>query len=428
MRDRRTTGRTLAFIGIGHSLTFLPVRADGVSDRGAGGLRTRGMNLTCRVPPPRPGPGHRWRRSTGRSSGLRLVGPRTAFPPRGSGVSCPGAWPNTAAAPRRVRTGFPILPRPRREAGAPIERIYYRRAISGSQACGRPRSPIGMQEIPATRASRMSMRQAGPCHGSSSSRGSSGTGLGRRAVRVPGRGRLAPICRHRGERVRSTETVCPSTPGRPRFPGREGDQERRGGAGQGVSLLGRPPDRRPAVPGCGGRSGGGDSGRGGCKPVRVRSGGGGGGERSGAAGLPTSPRRYVGWVGVETGGDEDAVWLLRAVLVEQVLARREGKVFYLPVAQPRVQAKRPVSGGRSAGPGISGRHPRRVAPPSDRPAVPDELCVPSPPGRGSRGSRARGATARLRKGARVKGHLTPSRADRCRGALLRHCQGEPRNS
>ena len=50
-----------------------------------------------------------------------------------------------------------------------------------------------------------------------------------------------------------------------------------------------------------------------------------------AAGLPTSPRRYVGWVGVETGSEEDAVWLLRAVLVEQVLARREGKVLYLPV-------------------------------------------------------------------------------------------------
>jgi sirohydrochlorin cobaltochelatase len=50
-----------------------------------------------------------------------------------------------------------------------------------------------------------------------------------------------------------------------------------------------------------------------------------------AAGMPFSPRRYVGWVGVETAGQEDAVWLLRAVLVERVLARREGKVLYLPV-------------------------------------------------------------------------------------------------
>ncbi|MDR3635969.1 MAG: hypothetical protein P4L84_19360 [Isosphaeraceae bacterium] len=50
-----------------------------------------------------------------------------------------------------------------------------------------------------------------------------------------------------------------------------------------------------------------------------------------AAGLTTLPRRYVGWVGVETPGEEDAVWLLRAVLVERVLARREERVLYLPV-------------------------------------------------------------------------------------------------
>ncbi len=50
-----------------------------------------------------------------------------------------------------------------------------------------------------------------------------------------------------------------------------------------------------------------------------------------AAGLPTLPRRYVGWVGVEMAGEEEAVWLLRAVLVERVLARREENVLYLPV-------------------------------------------------------------------------------------------------
>ncbi len=50
-----------------------------------------------------------------------------------------------------------------------------------------------------------------------------------------------------------------------------------------------------------------------------------------AAGLPTLPRPYVGWVGVETGGEEAAVWLLRAMLVEQVLARREEKLLYLAV-------------------------------------------------------------------------------------------------
>jgi sirohydrochlorin cobaltochelatase len=50
-----------------------------------------------------------------------------------------------------------------------------------------------------------------------------------------------------------------------------------------------------------------------------------------ALGLPTSLRPYVGWVGVEVGGEDDAVWLLRAILVEQVLARREGTVLYLAV-------------------------------------------------------------------------------------------------
>ena len=48
-------------------------------------------------------------------------------------------------------------------------------------------------------------------------------------------------------------------------------------------------------------------------------------------GLPTLPRRYAGWVGVETAGEDEAVWLLRAILVERVLARREENVLYLPV-------------------------------------------------------------------------------------------------
>ncbi|WZP00232.1 hypothetical protein EP7_001854 [Isosphaeraceae bacterium EP7] len=50
-----------------------------------------------------------------------------------------------------------------------------------------------------------------------------------------------------------------------------------------------------------------------------------------AARLQVSPRRYIGWVGVETADEEEAVWLLRAVLVEQVLARREERTLYLPV-------------------------------------------------------------------------------------------------
>jgi sirohydrochlorin cobaltochelatase len=54
-----------------------------------------------------------------------------------------------------------------------------------------------------------------------------------------------------------------------------------------------------------------------------------------AAGLPTSPRRYVGWVGAEMLGEEEAAWMLRAVLVERVLARREETTLYLPVGATR---------------------------------------------------------------------------------------------
>jgi sirohydrochlorin cobaltochelatase len=49
------------------------------------------------------------------------------------------------------------------------------------------------------------------------------------------------------------------------------------------------------------------------------------------AGLQLLTRRYVGWIGVETADEEEAVWLLRAVLVEPMLARREDRVLYLPV-------------------------------------------------------------------------------------------------
>jgi hypothetical protein len=50
------------------------------------------------------------------------------------------------------------------------------------------------------------------------------------------------------------------------------------------------------------------------------------------ADLAPLPPRYAGWVGVEAADEEDAVWLLRAVLAERVLARREENVLYLPVA------------------------------------------------------------------------------------------------
>jgi sirohydrochlorin cobaltochelatase len=48
-------------------------------------------------------------------------------------------------------------------------------------------------------------------------------------------------------------------------------------------------------------------------------------------GLPICPRRYVGWVGIEAPGEEDAVWLLRAVLAGRVLSRREGSTLFVPI-------------------------------------------------------------------------------------------------
>lgn len=54
-----------------------------------------------------------------------------------------------------------------------------------------------------------------------------------------------------------------------------------------------------------------------------------------AVGLPIAPRRYAGWIGVQTADEEAAVWLLRAILVGRVPARREEEVLYLPVAAGR---------------------------------------------------------------------------------------------
>jgi hypothetical protein len=83
--------------------------SDGIETR----IRVRTRPAACR-------PKHRNSHPTGRSSGSRLIdGPRATFPPCGSGLCrCPGAWPITAAAPRRILTVFPILPRDaRRHAG-----------------------------------------------------------------------------------------------------------------------------------------------------------------------------------------------------------------------------------------------------------------------------------------------------------------------
>jgi hypothetical protein len=58
-----------------------------------------------------------------------------------------------------------------------------------------------------------------------------------------------------------------------------------------------------------------------------------------AVGLSTPPLRYAGWIGVETADEEAAVWLLRAVLVERILARREDNALFLPV-EAAADAKR----------------------------------------------------------------------------------------
>jgi sirohydrochlorin cobaltochelatase len=37
-----------------------------------------------------------------------------------------------------------------------------------------------------------------------------------------------------------------------------------------------------------------------------------------------------GWLGVDCDSEAMAIWLMRAIVVENVLARREGTVLYLP--------------------------------------------------------------------------------------------------
>ncbi len=46
--------------------------------------------------------------------------------------------------------------------------------------------------------------------------------------------------------------------------------------------------------------------------------------------LPTVRSDVLGWVGVQCDRDEMAIWLVRAIIVENVMIRREGDVLYLP--------------------------------------------------------------------------------------------------
>jgi len=56
-----------------------------------------------------------------------------------------------------------------------------------------------------------------------------------------------------------------------------------------------------------------------------------------ATGSPAVPSPVPGWVGFQCASEEMAVWLMRAILVENVLVRREANVLYLP-ASPRFAA------------------------------------------------------------------------------------------
>lgn len=49
------------------------------------------------------------------------------------------------------------------------------------------------------------------------------------------------------------------------------------------------------------------------------------------AGLPRSPHRYAGWLGVECSTVRAAIWIMRALVASNVLARREDMTLFVPV-------------------------------------------------------------------------------------------------
>lgn len=58
-------------------------------------------------------------------------------------------------------------------------------------------------------------------------------------------------------------------------------------------------------------------------------------------GLGVVRSETLGWVGVQCDNEAMAVWLLRAIIVENVMVRREGSVLYLP-AGPKFTVKREI--------------------------------------------------------------------------------------
>jgi sirohydrochlorin cobaltochelatase len=47
-------------------------------------------------------------------------------------------------------------------------------------------------------------------------------------------------------------------------------------------------------------------------------------------GLPIIRSERLGWIGVRCENEEMALWLLRAIIVENVCVRREGMTLFLP--------------------------------------------------------------------------------------------------
>jgi hypothetical protein len=52
-------------------------------------------------------------------------------------------------------------------------------------------------------------------------------------------------------------------------------------------------------------------------------------------GLPVAPNPILGWVGVQFPDEVTAAWFVRATIAENILARRESEILYLPVPAPK---------------------------------------------------------------------------------------------
>jgi sirohydrochlorin cobaltochelatase len=50
-----------------------------------------------------------------------------------------------------------------------------------------------------------------------------------------------------------------------------------------------------------------------------------------ATGLCQSEHQYVGWLGIECGDVRAAIWMMRAMVVSNILSRREGTILFVPL-------------------------------------------------------------------------------------------------